>query len=148
MTQKSYDTYQGRRKVWKSEGSGNTAVGIICPTGWDRVDCSAKNRGGGTPQPPACDSSAYKEKPDLFHHSVKNSCSRKRCRFKSVLSKLDKQDILSYLRSWYYYIKWNPSWQFLILTVQFEIMIQIRLIQRAIGKWEWVIYFLKAQYIY
>ena len=38
---------QARRKVWKSGGAGSTVVGIICPPGWDRVNCLAKNWGGG-----------------------------------------------------------------------------------------------------
>ena len=48
---------QGRRKVWKSKGAWITAVGIICPPGWDRVNCLAKNWGGlkPPPSPPTCD---------------------------------------------------------------------------------------------
>ena len=34
--------WYGRRKFWKSEGASNTVVGIICPPGWDRVNCLAK----------------------------------------------------------------------------------------------------------
>ena len=44
---------QGRRKVWKSGGGAcSTVVGIICPPGWDRVNCFAKNWGGGKPPSP------------------------------------------------------------------------------------------------
>ena len=46
------DTFQGRRKVWKFEGACSTVVGIICPPGWDRVNCSAKHWGGWSPQSP------------------------------------------------------------------------------------------------
>ena len=48
--------WQGRRKVWKSEGASNTVVGIICPPGWDRVNCLAKKL--GPPSPTACDGPA------------------------------------------------------------------------------------------
>ena len=34
--------WQGRRKVWKSEGARSTVVGIICLPGWDRVKCLVK----------------------------------------------------------------------------------------------------------
>ena len=45
--------YQGRRKVWKSGGAYSTMMDIFCPPGWDRVNCSDKNWGGGSkPQPP------------------------------------------------------------------------------------------------
>ena len=32
-------------KVWESGGAWITVVGIICPPGWDRVNCLAKNWG-------------------------------------------------------------------------------------------------------
>ena len=38
---------QGRRKVWKFEGEG----GIICPSGWDRVNWSLQFWGGDGPPP-------------------------------------------------------------------------------------------------
>ena len=42
-------TYQGRRKVWKSEGVGwvsNNVVGIICHLGWNKVTyLICQNRG-------------------------------------------------------------------------------------------------------
>ena len=43
---------QGRRKVWKFGGACSTVVGIICPPGWDRVNCSSKHWGGLSPQSP------------------------------------------------------------------------------------------------
>ena len=48
--------FQGRRKVWKSEGARRTVVGIICSQGWDRVNC-LENWGEAKahPQPPARD---------------------------------------------------------------------------------------------
>ena len=43
---------QGRHKVWKSGGGAwSTVVGIICPPGWDRVNCLAKNWGAKAPPP-------------------------------------------------------------------------------------------------
>ena len=42
---------QGRRKAWKSGGACKTVVGIICLPGWDRVNCFAKNWGGGEAPP-------------------------------------------------------------------------------------------------
>ena len=45
-----YYMTQGRHKVWKFEGACSTVVGIICPPGWDRVNCSAKHWGGWSPQ--------------------------------------------------------------------------------------------------
>ena len=43
---------QGRRKVWKSGRAWITVVDIICPPGWNRVNCLAKNRELKPPQPP------------------------------------------------------------------------------------------------
>ena len=34
---------KARHKVWKFGGARSTVVGMICPPGWDRVDCLAKN---------------------------------------------------------------------------------------------------------
>ena len=42
---------QARGKVWKSGGARSTVVGIICPPGWDRVNCLAKNWGAKAPPP-------------------------------------------------------------------------------------------------
>jgi hypothetical protein len=39
------------RRVWKS-GACIIVVGIICPSGWDRANCSAKNWGEASVPPP------------------------------------------------------------------------------------------------
>ena len=52
LKRKFFRSYQGRRKVRKSGGACSTVVGIICPPGWDRVNCSAKHWGGWSPQSP------------------------------------------------------------------------------------------------
>ena len=55
-------TVQVRRKVWKSGGAHSIVFGIICPPGWDRVNCFAKNWGAKAPNPPPpCDGPAVKE---------------------------------------------------------------------------------------
>ena len=45
--------YTGPSQGLKIRGAGSTVVGIICPPGWDRVNCLAKN--WGPPSPPAGD---------------------------------------------------------------------------------------------
>ena len=51
---------QGRRQVWNFVGARSNVAGIICPSGWDRVNCSAKHWGAiYPPKPPPCDGPAY-----------------------------------------------------------------------------------------
>ena len=61
----SKNTIQARRKVWNSGGARSTVVGIICPPGWDRVNCLAKNWGGLSPPSPTAGDS-----PDYFIASI------------------------------------------------------------------------------
>ena len=49
-----WEVLQARRKVWNLGGARSTVVGIICPPGWDRINCLAKNWGSKPPEATIC----------------------------------------------------------------------------------------------
>ena len=56
----------GCRKVWKSGGAVKNVGGIICPPGWDRVNCNPKFRQG-----PGLGGLSSRGAPDPFMHQEK-----------------------------------------------------------------------------